>query len=508
MPGEQAPPKNTPVDTGRTVNHMATQSTRWLKAFRGLRSGKDVFTITGGATLGQLATIVATPLLTRLYDPGQMGVYAVFGALIGIFAVTSSLHYELAIPLPKSDRAALSVLKLALACLAVVVGLVTLLLSASGEWLFWALGTPELTPYTSLIGIGLLLFGLSNVLSSWATRTRNFTPVGAAKGSQGVVQSVGQVLFGMAQTGVIGLVMGQLIGAITSLAILLRTLSFGKLASTGRYQYRRLLSTAKRYRRFPLYTSWSSLINALSAYLPPLLLALWFGPTIAGFFALAFRIVQLPFRLIGQATLQVFFSAAAKASREGGLGVLVERTLQRLLSFGLPTFTALALVTPELFSVVFGHEWHAAGEYAQLLIVWTFLSFVTTTLSALVSVLQYQRQELFFQIIYLASLVGALTLGYVIERPTTAIALLGGVSSILLAAKLIWLLWIADTDLKHCGRVIFSEVAYTAAMAAMIVLAKYILIEGWPLLLATAAILFFLHSCNVWVRNSYDLTFR
>jgi len=73
------------------------------KIFDSKSHSSNVLMLTFGTSVGQMAIIASAPIITRLYGPEDVGLFAVFGAALGIITVISSLHYELAIPLPTED---------------------------------------------------------------------------------------------------------------------------------------------------------------------------------------------------------------------------------------------------------------------------------------------------------------------------------------------------------------------------------------------------------------------
>jgi O-antigen/teichoic acid export membrane protein len=62
-----------------------------------------VSVLVGGTAGAQLITVLAAPLLTRLYSPEDFGLVAVCASLLALIGVISSRRYELAIPLPDDD---------------------------------------------------------------------------------------------------------------------------------------------------------------------------------------------------------------------------------------------------------------------------------------------------------------------------------------------------------------------------------------------------------------------
>ena len=72
-----------------------------------------------------MLTVLAAPLLTRLYSSEDFGLLSVYTSLLALIGVISSLRYELAIPLPEDDGEAVNVAVLSL----IFVGVNTLLTS-------------------------------------------------------------------------------------------------------------------------------------------------------------------------------------------------------------------------------------------------------------------------------------------------------------------------------------------------------------------------------------------
>src|SRR5450631_490306 len=70
---------------------------------RGSRFAASVFKLGGGTALGQGLVVIATPVLTRLYGPEEMGVLGIFMAFVGFMSVGVGLRYEMAIVSAHAD---------------------------------------------------------------------------------------------------------------------------------------------------------------------------------------------------------------------------------------------------------------------------------------------------------------------------------------------------------------------------------------------------------------------
>src|SRR5688572_21522949 len=73
---------------------------------RQLASAKNASKLIGGATIGQLALVLASPALTRLYSPSEFGAFATYVAVLSLAAIISSLRLDIAITLARTDEEA------------------------------------------------------------------------------------------------------------------------------------------------------------------------------------------------------------------------------------------------------------------------------------------------------------------------------------------------------------------------------------------------------------------
>jgi O-antigen/teichoic acid export membrane protein len=185
----------------------------------------------------------------------------------------------------------------------------------------------------------------------------------------------------------------------------------------------RMIAGAARYRKFPLLSTWSSVLNSVSWQLPALLLGFYFNSAVVGFYALGFRMLQLPMSLLGSSIAQVFFQRAAKAKHEGQLAEVVRGVYETLLDVGLLPMAVLGVAGPDIFSSVLGHQWHEAGVYAQILAAWTLVWFVSSPLHSLFSVLEIQGLGLWMDGLIFLSRLASLAVGGLVGSARLAIAL-------------------------------------------------------------------------------------
>lgn len=396
---------------------------------------RGVSVLVGGTAGAQALMVLASPLLTRLYTPEDFGLLAVYSGLLAIFSVVASLRYELAIPLPESNTEAANVLILSLLVVLVMASISGLMVLVAGQEIALALGTPALAKYFWLLPIGVLLAGVYNVFNYWAVRTKVFGDIARTRITQ-TLSTLAIQLFGFKLGGtalLFGQAGGQGVGSIRLARSALRHKDFDRWSWPGVWQ------TAKRYKQFPIFSTWSALFNTAGTQLPPLMLAALFSTGAAGLYALAHRVLALPMSVIGDAIGKVFFANAAEAYREERLAPLVKSVHGTLAEVAMPASVLLVVAGPELFALVFGENWRQAGELARYMAPWLYMVFVTSPLSTLFLVLERENIGMLFQAGLLLSRVLVIFIGAsVMDQLLATVALFAAASVVFWIGFLFW----------------------------------------------------------------------
>ena len=73
---------------------------------------KHILTLISGSGLAQVVTLLSLPILTRLYQPEEFGILAVFLAALAVMTVAINGGYDMALMLPEKDEEARKILLL------------------------------------------------------------------------------------------------------------------------------------------------------------------------------------------------------------------------------------------------------------------------------------------------------------------------------------------------------------------------------------------------------------
>jgi O-antigen/teichoic acid export membrane protein len=445
------------------VSRLRAAAAAWLARVPGGGFGRSVVTLASGTAVAQMLLALALPLLTRLYSPADYGSLAVYSSTLTVLLVIGSLRYEMAIPLPEDEPTAASLLVLTLGLLAGTAATLAVLVWAGGDAFVRLFQVPALRPYLWLVPVGLCGAGMNQALSYWAIRRGAFSRIARTKLSQGIGQVVSQVALGLARVGAPGLLIGDVVGRVSGgggLALLAwRDRPASQVSGAS------LAAAARRYRRFPLLTTWAGLFNMGSLQLPSLMFAASFGAAAAGLYSLSYKMLVLPTMLIAQAVGQVFLSRAAGLAREPErLRRLTERTALVLFACGLPVFATVALTGPWLFATVMGSQWEQAGRYAQVLAPWFVFWVVSNPLSGLLSVREWQGSALAFAGFEFSLRLGSLLIGARRGSPMLAVTLLSASGVIIAVASIARFLHAGHSSILHLALPAGRLVALAAAL--------------------------------------------
>ena len=359
------------------------------------RFGRQVAVLVSGTVLAQGLVMLSSPIITRLYLPEALGIVAIFTSLINLASVLTSAAYQNAVPLPKDDREAVRILQLTLMLLAIASGIALLVLigltfiAPQQQWR-GALGS-----YVWLLPAGIFLYGGFRVMAYWPTRKQAFALASRAKLAQSLALVFVQVLAGWLLAGVMGLIVGVLLGALSGLVLLARLPGNASAVPLWKIKFDEIRQVASRYRRFPIYAAVPSFLESLSLDLPVLLLAWMFDAQVAGWCALSQRVLAVPATFIATAVEQAFMGEAAARVRSSAASIqpLLTKMILLMVVVGVPCVAVLAIFGPALFGVVFGGKWVQSGLFVRLLAPMYLMQIVASPTSSTLDVLE--RQDLY-----------------------------------------------------------------------------------------------------------------
>ncbi|MEJ6554695.1 oligosaccharide flippase family protein [Microbacterium esteraromaticum] len=321
--------------------------------------------IAAGTALGQVATFIALPFLSRFYSAEQFGILAVSLAVVAAVAPIVLLGFDHAMLVPKKNGD----LGPLITCAAISV-----VLACCGVAIFVLVAPDAVAPPAALRGAmtwalpTLLLTTCAGMLfTQLAVRAGKYSGIGTRNSVQSIAISVAQLLFAPLSrgNGFNGLVVGATLGSTVGAALLLpRARPYFRRVSP-----RECFSAMRRYWRFPALFAPLNSLSLASQQAPIFFTALWFGAAESGQVGMAERLVAIPLALVGLATSSVFSGEYAFAVRQNvrEKRKIYLRASVRLGIIGLAILAAIAGLAQYAIPFVLGDGWQNAAQIAQVM---------------------------------------------------------------------------------------------------------------------------------------------
>ncbi|WP_035272831.1 lipopolysaccharide biosynthesis protein [Desulfogranum japonicum] len=382
---------------------------------------RSIAALVTGTASAQVIAILASPLLTRLYNPEDFGVLSVFIASLGALSVVSCGRYELAIPIVKTTVAALNILALAvlinLACCIICAGVVIGFRSEISIFF----NVPHLARHLWVLPVGIVLVSTYRSLTFLAIRDKQFGTVARTKFTQ-ALSGVGlQLGFGALHSSALGLILGNVAGQSAGVVFLGQCLIKRFKPMKSALRFKRVAAVAILHSRFPKYDMPAAGINTLAANLPQFLLPVVFSPVVAGLYLLAYRVISMPVAVVGQAVGQALYSHAREASVDGKLTSFVGKIAISLGSLTILPLFILFFFGEDLFTLLFGATWSTAGIYAGWLMLGAAVQFVYSPISLMLLATNSQHINLIIQIFLFLAKSASIAFGYFSTDPLVTI---------------------------------------------------------------------------------------
>lgn len=407
------------------------------KLFPSSQFGKNVLMILTGSSIAQAIPLAVSPILTRLYEPEDFGVFALYVSIVGILSIFATGRFEMAIMLPKDKSEVRALSKLIIILNLSISVLLLIVIIIFNKQISELLGSDGISYFLYFIPLSVLLVGFYQLVSTLLVRDKLFKQTAMNKILFSGSNVSCQLSHGLLFSGSFGLLLGNVIGYLVAISSVLKSkvinyyLFFKEKDSS--------LLVAKKYIQFPKYDVPSVFVNVLANQAPVLGISRFFGMELLGFYSFTYKTLMQPISLISKSVLEVFKQKATEDYNEQGncKGIFLS-TLKNLALVGFVPFLILFFIAPSLFAFVFGDKWVIAGELAQIMTPMFYLNFVVGPLSYTFFIVGQQKKNLFWQFILLIFSVIAISIGVFYDDFYLAIGLFSLVYSVIYIIYLLY----------------------------------------------------------------------
>ena len=353
------------------------------------------------------------PLLTRLYEPSEYGVFGIYISIGTIAASISTLRYSQAILISETQEDSFLILRFCIFTVSFFsILLIPILISVFVFYMaFFKIESLGITILT--LPFYVLFSGYNEILLVWINRNKRFKYISINRVLTTSLSLTFSIVWALtinhSNKGLImGLLLGQMIGTfflfIKANNIMRFNFSFDKA---------HLNKLLVKYKHFPIYSLPSDLINVFTNQLPIIMLNKYTTNAEIGYFNMSNRILGLPSILISASIGEVFKQRATQDyAKEGNCLRIFNKTFKSLVLIGIIPFTLIALFGPWLFTLFLGNKWAESGHYSQIFAVMFFLRFAISPLTYTFYIAGKQKIDLYGHLIMVISTLIPFYLGF------------------------------------------------------------------------------------------------
>lgn len=342
----------------------------------------------GGASAAQVLSILAAPLLTRLYSPVELGIYTLAITAVALFGPALCLKYDMVLVISQDPDESRDLVWLSLCLGFFLSALIAPFFS------FWVLA-PHLQN-GALWATGSVIFALLMLQVLWNVGTAvlgfdgRFSRIASATVARSLVSNSSFIAMGGLGAGIAGLLGGQFAGV--AVAALVVTCGLGSNL-VGGSTIGRMQRAASRYGRQALFNAPAALMATAAFGTVALFIAYAYSAEAVGYYSLGYRLLGIPLVVLSGSVSRVFFRSFASAVDRGDGVRLYGQAAMVLALIVTPSFFIVALFAPSAFSWAFGARWEQAGTYVAILCPLFAVRVVVDALSTAFVVLEAQWLE-------------------------------------------------------------------------------------------------------------------
>jgi len=365
---------------------------------------KKIIDVFSGMAIAQAIPLLGSLLIARIYAPDNYGAFATWLGISQLVTVSITCRLDAAFGLEADGRTRTELVAVTVALVLLTGSILCVLVAILALTAGVLFGSIPVALLWLLVPQSMGM-ALSLVWQSWAANNGELKKLSRIRITQELLITPMQIMAGLFYPDVISLAAAQILAIWINVLICLRMMPLRTvLAEIGANGLLRLIVFyGKKYSRFPLLAWPADLTNTAVMQLPVMLISSRFGTEIAGYYALANRIMGAPVGLLGGAIRDVFKRAANEELRTlGHCRPIYRRTFFMLLGLSLAMVAVVVPFAEALFSWGFGAQWAVAGTMTVWLLPRYALGFMASPLSYIFYLVQKQHIDLFWQIGLLA----------------------------------------------------------------------------------------------------------
>ena len=428
---------------------------KYINRFLQSRIVRNTSVLLSGNMLAQIITLVAYPIISRIYSPDEMGTLNLFVSIFAILVLLANAEYQNVLVFHKNEKELPSILALCLGCVALVSTLVLIAVPFSAE-ISSLFGSDGLQHWFYLMPIYVAATAVWNICDSLIIRKKLFKYISIYLVLLALYNVGLKILLGNLGWSTGGLIVSAVSGSVIILLLVAlfaqqRDKLFSSLGT--RPTWSSTLAIAREYIKFPKFSLSRKTLNLVSKSLPIFLLSAHFGMTEIGLYGMGLVLAHTPINVACGSLYKIMFRfVSEKVWKDEKILPIIKKYIASVLMIGVPSFALLYLILPDITTVILGQEWRTSGEYIRLMLPWLLAFAIADVIDFLPEIFKKQEGLLIIEIIDIIFKFAVLLLGISFCDFYFTLLMYFGTCFIVNLGKSIWLIYIAKAYEKGIYR--------------------------------------------------------
>ncbi|WP_347548515.1 oligosaccharide flippase family protein [Pseudalkalibacillus hwajinpoensis] len=365
-------------------------------------SMKNVGKISFGTILGQLISIISLPIFTRLYGVEVIGYFALFNATAIIVKSFSDLGLTNAIMIEESEESAGKTYKVVSTVSLIISSIVGVCVYTFSEVFF---GTVDINNIFVAVTITILIFTSQQIqlCYTWLNRRKQYDVLMKNPIINNTIASVLGLILGLIGFLEYGYYISIMVGQIFTIVHMKRFLPKGFFC----FDTRHYLQSFKKHKNFLTYQMPSNIFLQIKGQLPILLISIFFGSKILGYYSVSMRVLGMPITLLANSLGKVFFQRVSELNRKGEqVGEFTLLSLEKAMKISFIPIVMMLSLGDLVTALLFGEDYIVSGNILRVMTLYGFFLFLSMSVNGVAIVIDKQKYLLvsgFFQILGISS---------------------------------------------------------------------------------------------------------
>lgn len=406
----------------------------------------------GGSLIAPVINLLAIPVVMRLYDPADYGVWGLIISLAFLLGQVSTLRYELAAVVERDDARAGRIITISLIAVASVTLLSVLVAPFLPSLFSGQSWSGSLAPRMWALPAIVAAMGLKLVADGWAVRAREFSLRAVGLVTLAVATNGAQIgLWHAGVAGADGLIIGSLIGfSLSALVQLVRLAVVDGPRLRPLTSWTGLGALAAEHRRFPLFSTPYTILGNMRREGLKIITGAWGSEAMVGLVAFSWRLTYFPAQACSNGIRPVLFERAASSNDMADVGAFIGAIQKWLLFIALPGLIVFEIWAEPIIEALFSAKWLPAVPMVRILAVPAVLFVLTGWLDRVFDVLSRQDLALRLELLFTVISLGAFSIGlWVLQSLEAALGLLSFVFIIYYLVILATIRSLLNNQAKH-----------------------------------------------------------